>query len=164
MGRLAMIGAAAWLAAGAVAAQDASAPRAATAAAETPSPSRQDGWQTFSQSGSSTFLVNLAGADRVGDEREVTVARVPRSGSNYTHALDRFEIRCGARETRLASSTDVYEDGEAGDSFPSDEPWTPVERGAFDDILREMVCEDASPRGRAFADIKAFIDAGRPFE
>jgi hypothetical protein len=121
-------------------------------------------WRMFSQSETSTYLVDMASILRNGDEASVRIARVSKRNSpgDYSHVVDLFAARCRSGETRVETSADVLEDGETAETYAADEPWTPARSGSFDAAVKEMACGEQEPSRSAFDSIRAWIDAGRP--
>lgn len=121
-------------------------------------------WKVFSRSGQSNYLIDLSSITTEGEELRVTVARVAKTADagTYAHVVDTFGIRCAASETQVIRSTEVFEDGEASESFETGEPWTPVRAGSLDESIKDLACDDMVPSGAAHASIRAYIDAGRP--
>ncbi|MDP3405095.1 MAG: hypothetical protein Q8S03_10425 [Brevundimonas sp.] len=121
-------------------------------------------WRAFSRSATSTFLIDPASVRQNGNEIHVSVARVPLNSppGDYSHVIDDFAIRCDADQSRLTASAEAYEDGVLTEAIPVDEPWGDIGPGSFDEGVQQVSCGDAVPVGAIFADIRAYIDAGRP--
>ena len=121
-------------------------------------------WRRFSESDSSTYLVDMASIVRNGDDASIRIARVSKrlAPGEYRHTVDQFGARCRARETRVETSSDVADDGVTADTFAADEPWTPAPVNSLDDAVREMACGETEPSRQSFDSIRAWIDAGRP--
>lgn len=121
-------------------------------------------WGVFSRTDTRAYLIEAAGIDRSGDERTALVARVPRDrpAGDYTHTIDRFAVRCEARQSRVVTSSDAAEDGVPGEAFDADEPWTDISANSLDEGIREIACDDRRPQPPAYDSVKAYIDAGRP--
>lgn len=153
----AVAGATALLAAGAATAQDPPAGPAPTLAAAPL-------WGAFARDSQRVYLVDTSAITRAGDVVTTHIARVRRDSAagDYSHVVDVFEIQCDAKQSRMMSSRDVEQDGETGEDYPADEPWTAIRDGAFDSQIREISCGDMVPAGASFETIKAYIDAGRP--
>jgi hypothetical protein len=129
-------------------------------------PSTEPGvqWRLFSQSDTSSYLVDMSSITRTGDVATARVARVSKrlAPGDYRHVVDQFGIRCGAGETRVETSADVAEDGETADSYAADEPWSRAAPNSFDASVRDLACGEVEPNRPPFDTIRAWIDAGRP--
>lgn len=147
--------------AGGAAAQDAP---AAQVMAEAPMPAAGPQWGAFSRDSRMIYLVETAGISQDGDTATASIARVRRDSpaGDYSHVVDVFEIQCDGMQSRMMTSTDIEADGESGNAYPADEPWTPIRTGTFDEMVKMMACKESVPAGDLFPSIKAFIDAGRP--
>lgn len=158
---LIIAGVGAFLAANGAAAQEAP---AAQVIAETPTPPSGPQWGAFSRDSRIIYLVETAGITRDGDIARAEIARVHRDSpaGDYSHVVDVFEVQCDGMQSRMMTSTDIEADGETGEAYPADEPWTPIRAGAFDEMVKMMACKESIPAGDLFPSIKAFIDAGRP--
>lgn len=121
-------------------------------------------WRMFSESDSSTYLVDMASILRNGDDASVRIARVSKrlGAGEYRHTVDQFGVRCRAGQTRVESSSDIADDGVTADTFAADEPWTSAPANSFDGSVREMACGEKEPSRAPFESIRAWIDAGRP--
>jgi len=121
-------------------------------------------WRMFSQSETSTYLVDMASILRNGDEASVRIARVSKrlEAGDYHHVVDQFGVRCGAGETRVETSSDIAEDGATADTYAADEPWSQAPPNSFDLSVKEMACGEKEPSRAPFETIRAWIDAGRP--
>jgi hypothetical protein len=121
-------------------------------------------WRTFSESDSSTYLVDMASILRNGDDASIRIARVSRrlGPGEYRHTVDQFGVRCGAGETRVETSSDIADDGVTADTFAADEPWTPAPADSFDGSVKEMACGEKEPSRAPFDSVRAWIEAGRP--
>ncbi|MES2833097.1 MAG: surface-adhesin E family protein [Pseudomonadota bacterium] len=158
---LIVAGVAALLWANGAAAQDAP---AAQVMAETPMPPSGPQWGAFSRDSRMIYLVDTADITKDGDIARAQVARVRRDtpAGDYSHVVDVFEVQCDGMQSHMVTSTDIEADGATGESYPADEPWTPIRTGTFDEMVKMMACKESVPAGDLFPSIKAFIDAGRP--
>lgn len=122
------------------------------------------GWGAFSRDPRMVFLIATGEIVRDGDVATAKVARVRKDlpAGDYSHVVDVFQVQCEGMQSHMLTSTDVEEDGEPGEAYPADEPWTPIRAGSFDEMIKTMACAEAVPVGDLFPSIKAFIDAGRP--
>lgn len=156
------------LSAGAAVAQDAppSPPtEVLSGTAETqPAPTTGPEWWAFSRAPTKHYLIDVNSVSKTGDELTVMVARVPTdtAAGDYSHTVDQFGIRCGARQSHVVTSSDAFEDGVPGEAFDTDEPWETISRDSFDDAIREISCDDMRPAPPSYPSVKAYIDAGRP--
>lgn len=121
-------------------------------------------WRMFSESDTSSYLIDMASILRNGDQASVRVARVSKrlEAGDYRHVIDQFGIRCGAGETRVETSSDIAEDGVTADTYAADEPWSRAPPNSFDEAVKEMACDDKEPTRQPFETVRAWIDAGRP--
>jgi hypothetical protein len=121
-------------------------------------------WRMFSESDSSTYLVDMASILRNGDDASIRIARVSKrlGPGEYRHTVDQFGVRCGAGQTRVETSSDIADDGVTADTFAADEPWTDAPANSFDGSVKEMACGEKEPSRAPFDSIRAWIDAGRP--
>lgn len=121
-------------------------------------------WWVFSRGDTRAYLIEANSVSRTSDELTVTIARVPRHtpAGDYTHTIDQFGIRCQARQSHVVTTADALEDGAPGEPFATDEPWEAIGRGSLDDAIRQITCDDMRPQPPSYADVKAYIDAGRP--
>lgn len=153
------------LAAGGTIAQDAPA-QTAPPAGEAPaaSPTAATAWGVFSRSDTRRYLIDIGSLQRNGDEVAVSVARVATDAAagDYTHTLDRFEVRCRASQIHVVTTTDVSADGQADEPFATDEPWEAINPRSFDAAIHEIACENSEPQQPHYPSVKAYIDAGRP--
>ncbi len=157
----AVAGATALMAASAVAAQT---PPTAQGGAPAPILAAAPQWGAFARDSQRVYLVDTSAITRLGDVATTHIARVRRDApaGDYSHVVDVFEIQCEAKQSRMMSSRDVEQDGETGEDYPADEPWTAIRDGAFDSQIREISCGDKVPAGASFDTVKAYIEAGRP--
>ena len=122
-------------------------------------------WRVFSRSDTHRYLIDLSSIAEAPDgAARVRVARVSitKPAGDYSHVVDTFGVRCGARETRVETTTEVFEDGEGSETFPVDEPWTRAPEGSLDEAINQTGCREGVPVNDAFPSIRAYIDAGRP--
>lgn len=154
------IGLAIFTLAGAASAQDAPAEAPVTAPEAPAGPQ----WWIFSRSDTRAYLIDVNGVEKTGDELTVSVARVARDkpAGDYSHTVDQFGIRCGARQSHVVVSSDALEDGVPGEPFTTDEPWEAIARNSLDEGIRQIACDDMRPDPPSYDSIKAYIDAGRP--
>jgi hypothetical protein len=156
------IGLAIFTLAGAAHAQDAP-PLEAPAAAAVEAPTGPE-WWIFSRGDTRAYLIDVNSVEKAGDDVTVSVARVPRdlAAGDYTHTVDRFGIRCRARQSHVVTSSDAFEDGIPGEPFTTDEPWEAIARNSLDEGIRQIACDDMRPEPPSYDSVKAYIDAGRP--
>ncbi len=121
-------------------------------------------WWAFSRSQNRNYLIDVQSVVKNGDELTVSIARVPKdtAAGDYTHSVDQFGIRCRARQSRVISSADAFEDGVPGEAFAADEPWAAIAPNSFDEAIREIGCDNMRPSPPAYPSVRAYFDAGRP--
>lgn len=121
-------------------------------------------WRRFSETQSSTYLLDMASIQSADGGAMIRIARVSKrlEAGDYSHVVDQFGVRCAAGETRVESSSEIGPDGEIADSYAADEPWAPATRGSFDAAVKEVACGEMEPNQAPFPSVRAWIDAGRP--
>jgi hypothetical protein len=121
-------------------------------------------WGIFSRGATRHYLIDVRSVTRSGDEATITIARVPtdKPAGDYSHTLDRFAVRCQARQSHVVSTTDAGPDGVPEEAYATDEPWDPISPGSFDSAIYEIACENSEPQPPSYPSVKAYIDAGRP--
>lgn len=121
-------------------------------------------WWAFSRAPRKHYLIDVNSVEKTGDELTVMIARVPTdtAAGDYSHTVDRFGIRCSARQSHVVSSSEAFEDGVPGETFDTDEAWEAIQRNSFDDAIREISCDNMRPQPPSYPSVKAYIDAGRP--
>lgn len=166
MGGMAVVTALLW--AGGVAAQDAGAQDAGGQEAPAEEalsvrPGAASEWGVFSRGETRRYLIDATSVQRNGDEASIMVARISTTSAagDYSHTLDRFEVRCRARQIHVVSTTDVAADGTPDQPYATDEPWEAISPGSFDSAIHEIACDNAVPQPPSYATVKAYIDAGR---
>ncbi len=121
-------------------------------------------WRRFSETPTSTYLLDMASIRNADGGAMIRIARVSKrlEAGDYSHVVDQFGVRCAAGETRVEASSEVGPDGETADSFVADEPWAAAARGSFDAAVKEVACGEMEPNQAPFSSVRAWIDAGRP--
>jgi hypothetical protein len=140
-------------------AQDATPAAAAPAQATT----LTEDWNPFSRSAVKVYMANVNGFVTTGDVVSVTVAKVPLDGrpGDYSYAADQIEMRCSAKQSRLAYSIEYGPNGVQTDRFDDPEEWAPYAPETRDAYLAQLVCDGDRASPPTWPSIKAFIDAGR---
>lgn len=138
---------------------------ALAAAALTAAPAAAETWQVLTSSDTTGYLVDTASLAPDDGAVLVTVARVPRrdrEATDFSYSTDRFAIRCADRKTRLVESADFGPDGAEEGRYPETEDFVSIQRNTFDDMVRAVACDLATPPGPAWPSVRGYIEAGRP--
>lgn len=121
-------------------------------------------WNAFSRNARLVYLVDVGSFATVGDTTSVRVARVPlqTSAGDYSHNIDEYEIRCGAKQARFLAEIEFGPDGAQVERYPEADPaWDDIRPNSLSAYLQPIVCEGARASGANAASIKAYIDGGR---
>ena len=121
-------------------------------------------WNTVSRTPNTAFMVDADAIVSNGEIKAVPVATVPRRGepTDYTHSVETFEFKCGARQWRTAGLVEYGEDGNEADRIPEEGgTWEPIRPNTLPDFLNQMACDGARSDPPTWPSIKAFVDGGR---
>ncbi|MGH7026318.1 surface-adhesin E family protein [Brevundimonas sp.] len=121
-------------------------------------------WNAFSRNARIVYLADVAAIATVGDTTGVRVARLPLQSpaGDYSHKVDEYEIRCGAKQSRIIVEVEYGPDGAELERYPEpDAAWDDIRPNSLASFLQAIACEGARADGANAASIKAFIDGGR---
>ena len=92
----------------------------------------------------------------------VRMARVPLTGSDFSHEIDTYTFRCGSREIRFIA-TDTYDGtGALTDRYEETiEEWDTVNEGTNYGFLYEVVCNEKRSAQGSYPTVTAFIGQTR---
>ncbi len=127
-------------------------------------PAAAENWHKFSYSGTTAYLADVDSIGVEGDVTSIRTAKVPRSGAagDYTHSVDLFTFRCGARQVRSILSIDFGADGSEIDRFDDSEaPWDEVVRDSYLDFLKGIACDGERSSEGSWPSITAYVDSSR---
>ncbi|MBL0948853.1 surface-adhesin E family protein [Brevundimonas sp.] len=119
-------------------------------------------WHPFSRSATTAYLADAAQIVPTEAGTRVRVARVPLTGSDFSHEIDTFTFRCGSREIRFLS-TDTYDGtGQLTDRYEETvEEWDTVNEGTNYGFLYEVVCNEKRSAQGSYPSVTAFIGQTR---
>jgi hypothetical protein len=121
-------------------------------------------WNAFSRNARLVYLVDVGGIATVGDTTSIRVARVPLQTpvGDYSHNIDEYEIRCGAKQARFLGEIEFGPDGAEVGRYPeADTAWDDIRPNSLSAYFQPIVCDGARADGPNAASIKAYIDNGR---
>jgi hypothetical protein len=127
-------------------------------------PAAAENWNTVSRTPNNAFMVDVDAIEAEGEMTSVRVATVPRNGDagDYSHSVETYQFRCGARQWRTAGVVEHTPEGVEGDRFPEDgASWEAIRANTLPDFLKQVVCDGARGEPPTWPSIKAFIDGGR---
>jgi hypothetical protein len=134
------------------------------AAAVSASAASAEEWNAFSRNARLVYLVDIGAIYTVGDTTEFRVARVSLQtpAGDYSHKIDDYQVRCGAKQARIVAETEYGPDGAQVERYPeADAPWDDIRPSGLSAFLQPIVCEGARAEGPNAASIKAFVDSER---
>lgn len=119
-------------------------------------------WHPFSRSATTAYLADAGQRGPTEGGTRVQVARVPLSGSDFSHEIDTFAFRCDSREIRFLS-TDTYDGtGALTDRYEETiEEWDTVNEGTNYGFLYGVVCEGKRSAQGSYPSVTAFIGQTR---
>lgn len=121
-------------------------------------------WNAFSRNARLVYMVDVGAIYTVGDTTEFRVARVSLQtpAGDYSHKIDEYQIRCGAKQARIVAETEYGSDGAQVERYPeADATWDDIRPSGLSAFLQPIVCDGARADGATSASIKAFVDGGR---
>lgn len=121
-------------------------------------------WNAFSSNARLVYLADVAAIATVGDITAVRVARVPvqSPAGDYSHKIDEYEFRCGAKQARIVAEIEYGPDGAELERYPeTDVAWDDIRPTSLSAYIQPLVCNGDRADGPNAASIKAFIDGGR---
>lgn len=127
-------------------------------------PALAENWNTISRSPNNAFMVEVDGMMVNGEITTVPVATVPRRGeaTDYSHTVETYEIKCGARQWRTAGLVEYGEDGAEADRIPEEgAPWEPIRSNTLPDFLKQVACDGMRADPPTWTSIRAFVGGGR---
>ena len=134
------------------------------AAAVSASAASAEEWNAFSRNARLVYLADVAAIYTVGDTTEFRVARVSllTQAGDYSHKIDEYQIRCGAKQARIVAEIEYGADGAQVERYPeADAAWDDIRPTSLSAYILPIVCEGARADGPNASSIKAYIDGGR---
>ena len=134
------------------------------AAAVSASAASAEEWNAFSRNARLVYLTDVSAIYTVGDTTEFRVARVSLEtpAGDYSHKIDDYQMRCGAKQARIVAETEYGPDGAEVERYPeADAPWDDIRPNSLSAFLQPIICEGARADGTNASSIKGFIDGGR---
>ncbi|WP_339873353.1 surface-adhesin E family protein [uncultured Brevundimonas sp.] len=127
-------------------------------------PAAAENWHKFSYSSRIAYLADVDSISVEGEVTAIHAAKVPQSGAagDYTHSVDTFTFRCGARQVRSILSVDYGPDGtETGRFDDAEAPWDPLVRDSYLDFLKAIACDGERSSEGSWPSIAAYVDSRR---
>ena len=134
------------------------------AAAVSASAASAEEWNAFSRNARLVYLADVAAIYTVGDTTEFRVARVSLQtpAGDYSHKIDEYQIRCGAKQARIVAEIEYGADGAQVERYPeADAAWDDIRPTSLSAYILPIACEGARADGPNASSIKAYIDGGR---
>jgi hypothetical protein len=125
-------------------------------------PAAAENWHKYSYSRTTAYLADVDSISVEGEVTGIRAAKVPMSGAagDYSHSVDLFTFRCGAREVRSILSIDYGASGSETDRFDdSDSPWDGVVRDSYLDFLKAIACDGERSSEGSWPSIAAYVDS-----
>ena len=90
------------------------------AAAVSASAASAEEWNAFSRNARLVYLADVGAIYTVGDTTEFRVARVSLQtpAGDYSHKIDEYQIRCGAKQARIVAEIEYGADGAQVERYP----------------------------------------------
>ena len=119
-------------------------------------------WHPFSRSATTAYLADAAQIVPTEGGTRVRVARVPLTGSDFSHEIATYTFRCGSREIRFIA-TDTYTGTGALTARYEEtiEEWDTVNEGTNYGFLYEVVCNEKRSAQGSYPTVTAFIGQTR---
>lgn len=121
-------------------------------------------WNPFSRNARLVYLADVGAITGSGDVTSIRVARVAMQGpsDDYSHKIDEYAIRCGAKQARIVMEIDFGPDGAELDRYPDAEAaWDDIRPNSLASFVQAIACDGARADGANAPSIKTFIDSGR---
>ena len=126
-------------------------------------PAAAETWHAFSRSANSAYMADVDAIVVEGDITRITLAIVPLRGEpdDFSHTVDTYEFRCGAKQWRSPVSIEYGPDGAEAARYPDDSDWLNARDGTVPGILKEIACDGVRANPPTWPTIRSFIEAGR---
>lgn len=121
-------------------------------------------WNAFSSSPKLTYLANVGGINVLGDDTTIRIARVPVEGAagDYSHKIEEFVVRCGAKQFRTVLELEYGPDGaEVARYDDAEAAWDAVPSSGLGAYIKDIACDRVRASGANAPSIQAFIDGRR---
>ena len=128
-------------------------------------PAAAESWHPYSRTPNNVFMADIDSITVNGEITSVLVATAARAGDagDYSHTVETFEFRCGARSTwRTAGIVEYGPDGAETGRYPEENgAWEEIRPNTSPDYLEQIVCDGSRAQPPIWPTVRAFVDAGR---
>ena len=124
-------------------------------------PTPASDWHPFSRSSSTVYMADAGTLALVDGSTRVKVARVPLTLTDFSHEIDTYALRCGAREIRFMATETYDGSGAMVDRYEEEADWEPVVEGTNYGFLYEVACNEKRSSQGSWPSVTAYIGQNR---